>query len=128
MSVSNDGAIDGEDGVDMESPGGAIQAGFASLEERHMLIVLCPGKVPTGGRLACAYATFSGVISRSILLRMRRSVIRRSYRDCRLSQNSALVPKYRARRSAVSAGVPRRPPPTSSCPVGPTAPTPSTSV
>ena len=40
MSVSDEGAIDGEGWVDMEIPGGAIQAGFASLEDGHMLIVL----------------------------------------------------------------------------------------
>ena len=40
MSVSNEGAIDGEGRVDMEISGGAVQSGFANLKERHMLIVL----------------------------------------------------------------------------------------
>ena len=40
VSVSNERAIDGEGRVDVEIPGGAVQAGFANLKERHMLIVL----------------------------------------------------------------------------------------
>ena len=40
VSVSNEGAIDGQGRVDMEIAGGTVQAGFASLQKRHMLIVL----------------------------------------------------------------------------------------
>ena len=46
MSVSNQRAIDGEGRVDMEIPGRAVQAGFANLQKRHMLIVLRPGSLP----------------------------------------------------------------------------------
>ena len=42
VGVSNQRAIDGEGRIDMEIPGRAVQAGFANLQKRHMLIVLRP--------------------------------------------------------------------------------------
>ena len=42
MRVSDQRTIDGEGRVDMEIPGRAVQARFANLQERHMLIVLRP--------------------------------------------------------------------------------------
>ena len=40
MGVRNQRAIDRDGRVDMEIPGGAVQAGFANLQKRHILIVL----------------------------------------------------------------------------------------
>jgi hypothetical protein len=48
-------------------------------------------------------AAFNGFTLRLILAPALRSAMRRSYSDWRFSQNSALVPKQRARRSAGSA-------------------------
>ena len=40
VSVSNEGAIDREGRVDVEISGWAVQSGFETFKERHMLIVL----------------------------------------------------------------------------------------